>query len=189
MKHFALALFATFFAVLAAGIASAQTGNAREARWRAEVEPSVVVGDAVSLRVTSDVRRDVFATTARIAAAHDWLKQKGYRRVVLLSHSMGAWMSNVYFQRKPQSPYVAWGVVGVTGRLLPFGENSLQVLDVYGERDLAPNLSWAWFRRMHLMLHPASEQAMIADTDHHHTGREKEVAHVVRRFIERLPAR
>ena len=42
----------------------------------------------------------------RIAKAADFLRAKGYDNVVLLSHSMGAWMANSYFdQAHETTPY------------------------------------------------------------------------------------
>jgi pimeloyl-ACP methyl ester carboxylesterase len=231
--------------------ALAQTDSAREARWRAEIEPSIVVGDAQTLKTsegreffaifTEGKRKDVafvlvhgvgvnpdfgfigrlrvlladegYATlsiqmpvlvaenatpeayvttfpdaTARIASAHTWLRERGYAKIVLASHSMGAWMANVYFQNTPNSPYAAWIMMGVTGRILPIGSNRLPLLDLYGENDLPANTSKAWLRRLHLWFLPKSEQTMIAKADHHYAGVEKEVARVIIEFVRtRMP--
>ena len=52
----------------------------------------------------------------RIVKAADWLRAKGYSNVVLLSHSMGAWMANAYLdQAYEATPYKAWIVMGLTG--------------------------------------------------------------------------
>ncbi len=222
--------------------AFAQTDTVREARLRAEVEPSIVVGDAQTL-TTADGRKffaiftegtqkqiafvlahgvgvnpdygwigqlrvlladagyatlsiqmpvrsrettngDEYVSTfpdatSRLTVAHEWLRQRGYAKVILASHSMGAWMANVYFQQTPHAPYAAWVAMGVTGRILPLKENSLPVLDLYGENDLPVCLSKAWLRRAHLMLLPQSQQVMIAQADHHYAGMEKEAAQTI----------
>jgi acetyl esterase/lipase len=233
---------------LAINGALAQTDTAREARWRAEVEPNIVVGDAQTLKTsegreffaifTEGKQKDVafvlahgvgvnpdfgfigrlrvlladagYATLSiqmpvrpgettdameyvttfpdaalRVASAHTWLRERGYAKVVLASHSMGAWMSNVYFKNTPNSPYAAWIVIGVTGRILSIGSNSLPVLDLYGENDLAPNLSKAWLRRMHLWFIPNSQQVMIPRADHHYAGAEKEAAAAIVEFVRK----
>ena len=232
--------------MLLSSSAFAQTDSAREARWRAEVEPGLVVGDAYTLTTavgqpffsifTDGKQKQVafvlvhgvgvhpdfgligrlrvlladagYATlaiqmpvrpkettdateyastfpdaTARLASAHAWLRQRGYARVILASHSMGAWMANVYFQQTPDAPYVAWIAMGVTGRILPLKSNSLPVLDLYGQNDLAPNLSSAWLRRAHLVLLPQSQQVMIANADHHYAGVEAEASRVIVDFV------
>jgi pimeloyl-ACP methyl ester carboxylesterase len=237
-------LFLMFLATTPAALA--QTDVAREARWRSEVEPSLVVGEAQTLKTkdereffaifTEGKQKDVafviahgvglnpdfgfvgrlrvllsdagYATlsiqmpvrskettdameyvstfpdaTGRLTAAHAWLAQRGYSKIVLASHSMGAWMSNVYFQNTPNSPYAAWIVMGVTGRILSLGGNRLPVLDMYGENDLAPNLSKAWLRRAHLWFLPDSKQVMIDGADHHYAGVEKDAARAIVDFV------
>lgn len=226
--------------------AVAQTDTAREARWRAEVEPGLVVGDAQTLTTatgqpffsifTEGKQKQVafvlahgvgvhpdfgligrlrvlladagYATlaiqmpvrakettdgseyvstfpdaTARLATAHAWLRERGYGKVILASHSMGAWMANVYFQQTPDAPYAAWIAMGVTGRILPLKSNSLPVLDVYGQKDLPVNLNSAWLRRTHLMLLPQSQQVMIANADHHYSGVEADAARAIVDFV------
>ena len=121
--------------------------------------------------------------TARLASAHAWLRERGYAKVVLASHSMGAWMSNVYFQQTPDAPYAAWIAMGVTGRILPLKSNSLPVLDLYGQNDLPVNLKSVWLRRAHLMLLPQSQQIMIANADHHYAGVETEAARAIIDFV------
>lgn len=241
----------TLFALLmicAALCAQAQTDTAREARWRAEVEPNIVVGDAQTLKTnegreffaifTEGKQKDVgfvlvhgvgvhpdfgfigrlrilladagyatlsiqmpvlanegatpeaYQTTfpdaaARIASAHTWLRERGHVKIVLASHSMGAWMSNVYLQNTANSPYAAWIAMGVTGRILSIGSNSLPILDLYGERDIAPNLSRAWMRRVYLWINSRSEQTMIAGADHHYAAKEKDAANALIGFLQR----
>jgi hypothetical protein len=229
--------------------ALAQTDSAREARWRAEVEPNIVVGDAQTLKTsagreffaifTEGKQKDIafvlvhgvgvnpdfgfigrlrvllsdagyatlsiqmpvlaaegatpeaYATTfpdatTRIAAAHTWLRERGYAKIVLASHSMGAWMANVYFQNTPNSPYAAWIAMGVTGRIMSIGSNSLPILDLYGENDLPPNLSRAWMRRMYLWFARNSKQVMIEKADHHYAGVEKNAANAIVDFARAI---
>ena len=226
--------------------ALAQTDAAREARWRAEVEPGLVVGDAYTLKTateqpffsifTEGTQKQVafvlvhgvgvhpdfgligrlrvlladagYATlaiqmpvrpkettdgaeyastfpdaTARIASAHKWLSERGYAKVILASHSMGAWMANVYFQQTPDAPYSAWIAMGVTGRILPLKSNSLPVLDLYGQNDLPVNLKSVWLRRAHLLLLPQSQQVMITNADHHYGGLETEATRAIIDFV------
>ena len=248
MNRLSFIWLALLFSNLALGSSSAfaQTDIAREARWRAEVEPGLVVGDAYTLKTatgqpffsifTEGKQKQVafvlahgvgvhpdfgligrlrvlladagYATlaiqmpvlpkettygaeyastfpdaTARLASAHAWLRERGYAKVILASHSMGAWMSNVYFQQTPDAPYAAWIAMGVTGRILPLKSNSLPVLDLYGQNDLPVNLKSAWLRRAHLILLPQSQQIMIANADHHYAGVETEAARAIIDFV------
>jgi pimeloyl-ACP methyl ester carboxylesterase len=109
----------------------------------------------------------------RIAAAAQWLSAKGHRRIVLASHSLGAWMSQVHLERST-APFAAWIAMGRGG---PMPALPLPVLDVYGERDNPAVLESAPARR-------ATRQAIIRGADHFYAGKEDELARVLRGFID-----
>ena len=70
----------------------------------------------------------------RIGLGAAWLAQKGFPHPVLLSHSMGSWMSEAYFAATPQAPFAAWICLGRGG---PFGDLDnvrVPLLDVHGPR-------------------------------------------------------
>src|SRR6185436_19406755 len=121
-----------------------------------------------------------------IQAGADWLAQKGYARLVLLSHSMGSWMSNVYFERTSNAPFAAWICLGRSGVFSRLNSAMPPVLDVYGEKDLASVLRGDWRRKLTLDGIPGSRQMMIPAADHFYTGREKELAAAIRDFIARI---
>jgi pimeloyl-ACP methyl ester carboxylesterase len=120
----------------------------------------------------------------RIDLAGRWLQAKGYKQIVLLSHSMGAWMANEYLINTGASPYQAWICMGVTGRILSPGSVKLPTLDIYGENDLEPARRAAPLRRMmKLVMASGSEQVEVPGADHSYTGKENEAAAEVVRFI------
>lgn len=122
----------------------------------------------------------------RVRAAGAWLAGHGYRRVVLLSHSMGSWMANVYYENTADSPFAAWVCMGLTGGFGGMRNVRVPVLDVYGEQDLAQVLRADWRRRATLVAIDGSKQVRIAGADHHYTGKEKELAAQIRDFISSL---
>lgn len=122
----------------------------------------------------------------RIRAAGRWLQERGYRRVVLLSHSMGSWMANVYYEQTPDAPFAAWVCVGLTGGFGGMRNVHVPVLDVYAEHDLPQVLRADWRRRFTLQSIEGSKQVRIPGADHSYTGREKELAIEVRAFIAGL---
>ena len=121
----------------------------------------------------------------RIAKAADFLRAKGHDNVVLLSHSMGAWMANAYLdQAFENTPYKAWIVMGLTGSYSwTMRRFALPILDVYGAQDSAPVLNAAGRRKFALREGVGSRQVKIAGADHHYLGRENELVRVIDGFL------
>ena len=123
---------------------------------------------------------------ARIQAGADWLKGKGHASLVLLSHSMGSWMSNVYYERTSQPPFAAWICMGLTGGFGGMGDVRVPVLDVHGEQDLPQVLRAEGRRRGTLAGITGSRQVKIAGADHHYNGRDRELAAAIVAFLGEL---
>ena len=121
----------------------------------------------------------------RMVKAADWLRAKGHTNVVLLSHSMGAWMANAYFdQAHETTPYKAWIVMGLTGSYSwTMRRFAMPILDVYGEQDIAPVLNATGRRNFALKEGNGSRQVKIAGADHHYLRRENELVAVIDAFL------
>ena len=119
--------------------------------------------------------------SARIAAAADWLSKKSTKRIVLVSHSLGSWMSEQYL-RSGGKGFAAWVCLGRGGALAPV---ALPVLDVYGEKDNLAVIESATARRAVLEKIPGSRQASIAGADHFYNGKEDELARLIAGFAEK----
>lgn len=117
----------------------------------------------------------------RLARAGAWLADRGEKRVALVSHSLGSWMANEYFDANPVSPFAAWACLGLTGGYsLSTWFSPRPILDVYGENDLEPSVGAAWRRRLTLASAPAgSRQVMIAGADHFYAGKADELARTI----------
>ncbi len=221
----------------------------REARWRTEIEPTVIVGDVVDL--TADNRRFMalftegkdkttalvlahgvgvhpdfgligklrtqladagFATLSlqmpvlgkevtdaaqyqtlfpnaskRFDAAYKWLTAKGYTRVILVSHSMGAWMANVHLATAEKPSLAAWVCIGITGRIGSTGAFSGAILDLTGENDFAVTKDAAWLRRLKLMFHAGSHTVVVPGANHYFENKEREATTAIASFIATLP--
>jgi pimeloyl-ACP methyl ester carboxylesterase len=122
----------------------------------------------------------------RMAKAADWLRAKGHANVVLLSHSMGAWMANAYLDTAhAATPYKAWMVLGLTGGYSwGMRRYALPVLDVYGEQDIAPVLGAVGRRKWALKESNGSRQVKIDGADHHYAGREGALASAIDAFLQ-----
>jgi pimeloyl-ACP methyl ester carboxylesterase len=162
------------------------------------VQMPVAKGEGTSV---SDYYPGLFPQAGeRIEVAARYLQGKGYANIVLVSHSMGAWMSNVYLSETAEAPMRAWVSMGLTGRFwdaslisIPWfniewfpGKIRLPILDIYGEKDLPPTLAGVRSRANALDHIPHSEQVMIVGADHHYTGKEVELADTIHRFISRI---
>ncbi len=127
---------------------------------------------------------------ARLQAAAQFLAQRGYAKTVLVSHTMGSWMANVYFdQTYASTPYKAWVCISLTGgysfatRSYPF-----PVLDLYGENDIKVTVSSAWRRAGLLKLAASgSQQVMIAGADEQWRGKQAAAAQAIDQFLKNLP--
>lgn len=122
----------------------------------------------------------------RIARAAAWLEARGGKRIALVTHSLGSWMANEYFDTTAPSPFRAWACLGLTGGYSLATWNSPRpILDVYGENDLPPSVDAAWRRRITLASAPeGSRQAMIAGADHFYAGKEDELARTISGWLE-----
>jgi alpha/beta superfamily hydrolase len=237
-------LAAILLVVVAAGRVHAQDFE-REARWRAEVVPGLVTGEAVDIpgpagrpflglltehatdpakttllvivhgigvhpdhgivgRLRMDLADKGYATLAiqmpvlasdapadqyeplfanaaeRIESSVAWARNRGYRDLVLVSHSLGGRMSNAYFDRVPAPAFRTWVTLGLVA---PFSSKFAQapgvpVLDVYGERDLDPVLKSARARER-VANASGGRQQRIAGTDHFYAGREAELVSLI----------
>jgi len=122
----------------------------------------------------------------RIRAGARWFQAKRYPRLVLLSHSMGSWMANVYYEQTRDASFAAWVCIGLTGGFGGMSNVKVPVLDLYGENDLAPVMRADWRRRLTLHSIEGSRQVRIAGADHLYTGKEKELAAAIRDFVAGL---
>jgi predicted alpha/beta-hydrolase family hydrolase len=218
----------------------------REARWRAEVVPNLVVGEAVDLRTTdgraflglytasagaktalvivhgigvhpdhgvigtlrmaladkgfttlsiqmpvqvADAPADAYArlmplAAERIGAAAAWLAARGYRDLVLVSHSMGSRMANAYFDGTGKPSFRGWVALGLGGDYSRrFAETRpVPVLDVQGEADLPSVLKTAAARRLVAESTAGGRQISIAGADHFYAGRHAELIAAIAAF-------
>ena len=127
----------------------------------------------------------------RMARAGDWLKARGYTRIVLVSHSMGTWMANEYLDRSHSStPYQAWVAMGLTGGYSwTMRRYAFPVLDLYGENDLEPVRKAADRRRWALSAGNGSRQVQIRGADHFYDKQERALAEAVDSFIREAVAK
>lgn len=124
----------------------------------------------------------------RLQLAVAYLKRKHYKKIALVSHSMGSRMSHAFMARNP--PDVdAWVAIGMpaafgTGDAIIYDRIKAPVLDLYGAHDLPQVLAGAATRKASLQGRPNSKQVMIPDTDHFFADREDAMIQAVKDFLD-----
>jgi hypothetical protein len=123
----------------------------------------------------------------RIGQAIVWLQSMGFSKPVLLSHSMGSWMSNEYLdERHRKNELGAWICLSLTGGY-SWTTRSYQIpmFDIYGEFDVPVSVSSAW-RRASALSRGSSKQWMVPGASPDFSGKEKLVATEIQRFLQAL---
>jgi len=122
---------------------------------------------------------------ARFAAAVSFLWRKKYRRIVLISHSMGSRMANHYIAAHPKLPLSGWISLSISsGEFARLRKIKFPVFDVYGEHDLDPVMQGAEKRAAALKRLHGSSQVMMFAANHSFAGKEKELVLLIRMLLE-----
>ena len=74
----------------------------------------------------------------RLAAAVAHLNGKGFEKVAIVFHSMGARMSNYFLTHVPGARVAAWVAIGLPTFVMEPASVRIPVLDLHGERDVRP---------------------------------------------------
>ena len=121
----------------------------------------------------------------RLQLAVAYLKSKGYKRVALVSHSMGSRMSHGYMVRNPTGAR-AWAALGTgtgPGPVITYDGIKAPVLDLYGANELPPVLEGAAKRKASLKGNALSKQVVVPDTDHFFANHEDAMVQAVKDFL------
>jgi pimeloyl-ACP methyl ester carboxylesterase len=118
----------------------------------------------------------------RLKIAVEFLRAQGYKKIVIVSHSMGSRMTHNYLTRDPSAPVNAWVCIGLGGED-DFRHMTLPVLDLYGENDLPAVLQGAQRRAASIKDLPRSQQVMAPQADHFFNNQQTELVRYVRDFL------
>jgi len=146
--------------------------------------------------LAADAAPEAYAATfpeavERLGLAAGYLRGQGYRRIAIVSHSMGSRMAYAYMKTNPPE-VVAWAALGMGAA--PPGQNAplvysgidVPVLDLFGSKDLPQVLAGASLRRASLAGNASSRQRVIAGSDHFYAGHEDEMIKAVVDFLADL---
>lgn len=119
----------------------------------------------------------------RLQVAEQFLKAKGYKKILLVSHSMGSRMSHHYLSAHPDSAIAAWVAIGM-GADVSYAAMKMPVLDLYGENDLPVVLNSAAKRAASLKGKPGSRQQVVPHADHFFENRDAELIQAVQKYLQ-----
>lgn len=122
---------------------------------------------------------------ARIAAAVQYLRNKGLRKIAIVSHSLGARMANAFLTTPGTPPVEAWVAIGILGEYVQAETLKLPVLDLYGENDFPGVLELAPKRADAIRGIRGSAQIRVAGANHFFNGQESELVRTVKLFLDR----
>jgi len=120
----------------------------------------------------------------RIDAAIAYLRSRNIARIALVSHSMGATMTNSYLAQRKAAPVDAWIPIGMFGAFAARPHEA--VLDVIADNDLTEVLAAASRRVAYLRKDGCSKQVTIPGADHYFDSRQDELATTIATFLERV---
>jgi pimeloyl-ACP methyl ester carboxylesterase len=121
------------------------------------------------------------AERLRAAVAH--LRARGMKKIAIVSHSMGARMTN-HFLNDADARIDAWVAIGLQGEFTGPATLKAPVLDLYGELDQPAVIEGAPARAAVLRNLRGSGQVQVAGADHFFAGMETELVRRVRLFLD-----
>jgi dienelactone hydrolase len=121
----------------------------------------------------------------RIAVAVNYLRGKGHKKIAVVSHSLGARMTNVFLNQADAPPIAAWVAIGLPGEFTKVEMFKAPVLDLYGEKDPPAVLEAAAKRADAIRNIRGSAQIRVAGADHFFNGMDKQLVHNVKLFLDR----
>jgi len=128
---------------------------------------------------------DTFPEAAeRLQHAVDFLQAKGYKKIAIVSHSMGSRMTYAYLAKRPDAPIAAWVAIGM-GADISYAAMKMPVLDLYGQNDLPQVLSNASQRGASLKGKAKSRQIVVPHADHFFDNRDADLIKNVQSYLEK----
>ena len=124
-------------------------------------------------------------STERFALAAQWLRAKGYGKVAIVSHSLGATMANQYLITAPDPAVDAWVFISIINGLEDMFRIKIPVLDVYGTLDWQVTRYGGEERRAQIAKVAGSEQVVIEGAEHFFERQTDELTRVIATFLGR----
>ena len=131
----------------------------------------------------------------RFALAAAWLRGQGFRKLAIVSHSLGATMANYYLihndsananASNPDNPKVdAWVFISIINGLEDMFRIHVPVLDVFGSNDWDVTRVGAGERLKQLSANPGSEQVVVQGAEHFFETQQDQLTKLIAAFLDR----
>ena len=125
-------------------------------------------------------------SSERFALAAEWLHAKGFKKVAIVSHSLGATMANQYLITTPDPAVDAWVFISIINGLEDMFRIRIPVLDVYGTLDWQVTRYGGEERRTQILKVAGSEQVVIQGAEHFFERQTDELTRVIAGFLGRV---
>ena len=125
-------------------------------------------------------------SSERFALAAQWLRAKGFKKVAIVSHSLGATMANQYLITRPDPAVDAWVFISIINGLEDMFRIKIPVLDVYGTLDWQVTRYGGEERRTQILKVAGSEQVVIQGAEHFFERQTDELTRVIASFLGRV---
>lgn len=129
----------------------------------------------------------------RVDAAIAFLHERGYKRIVLIGHSLGAIMGTYYLAQHEPAEIQGFIAIGLSATDLPtvsvpdtLGKTRLPLLDLYGSDDLPTITSTSWTRRLAASDNPNYQQIEADGANHFFHGKDDELRRYVLGWLQTL---
>jgi pimeloyl-ACP methyl ester carboxylesterase len=120
----------------------------------------------------------------RLSAAVAFLRNRSFRKIAIVSHSLGARMTNYFLNHAGDARVDAWVAIGILGEFTEPATFKAPVLDLFGEKDLPSVLDNARKRAAAIRQVRGSGQVEVAGADHFFAGAESELARQIKLFLD-----
>jgi alpha-beta hydrolase superfamily lysophospholipase len=124
----------------------------------------------------------------RLGLAVAWLRDKGARRVALVSHSLGATMANHYLIYSSAPAVDAWVMISIINGLEDMFRIKVPVLDVFGSSDWSVTRFGGDERLAQIRKIAGSKQVVVAGAEHFFEGHRDELTRNIVAFLDAAPA-
>ncbi|MBT9611842.1 MAG: DUF3530 family protein [Burkholderiales bacterium] len=138
----------------------------------------------LAVEAQSDAYRPLMPEAVeRIKTAVQFLQSKDYKKIAVVSHSLGSRMSHAYFKANADTPAAAWVAIGMADD--SYAGIKVPIFDLYGQKDNPPVRKNAKKRADSMKGKATSMQTRAPNADHFFTGQDDVLVKYVKEYLDK----